>query len=560
MIPNVALEATAPGSNLRDTGRGDNWVLWLPDLDVARAVALGEIPADVVAHLSRGARRFDIGDDMSVDFDDGPIDLLVLTRSALRRVARHSERAAALRQALAPRSTVAVIGRRAASRGPRRQVARLMERPAVRSRPAVLAPAQPRSAQSNGSRCGLAVPLLRPRGALPRPVRRARKASQLLMARLRRVLRASQPAPSTRAHASDPVLLQPRLARRAPSGAALVVTTPAPALSSPPAWLNRLLASAGVADERALSAFAPPRGYRSQKTLFLLGLTPGGSPDLVVKITQEPRFNHRLDAEAAALARVAEGNLVPTGTVPQVVHRGRYSGLSVAIETLCQGVPFRQVSTGLPDCPLAGRALEWLTCLGARTAQPDTRPPEERRAEAEQLVSRFVDTFAPPGHHRDALYHRAAVLADEDVPAVFFHGDPGPWNLVARPDGSIAVLDWENAMPVGPPVWDLMLFLRGFGAFAAAARGERYTAAAFVEQFRPGSELRPLLDLWLTDYGRRVGVGPAAMESLIVLGWVHQALKEVSRLPPRSAASSPHRAAVERLLDDPSLELVTASA
>lgn len=559
MIPQDAVDAAAPGSNRRDPGRGDSWVLWLPDLAVARAVALGDVPADVVAHLSRGARRFDAGDAMSVDFADEPIDLLVLTRSALRRVARHTHRAAALRQSLAPQSTVAVIGRRAASRGPRRQVARLVGRPDVRCRPAALAPAHPRSPQSNGSRWGLAVPLLRPRGALPRPVNMARNASRLLRARLRRVLRASQPAPSTRAHASDLVLLQPRRGR-APSGAALVVTSPAPALSSPPAWLTRLLASAGMTEERALSAFAPPRGYRSQKTLFLLGRRRGGSPDLVVKITQEPRFNHRLDAEAAALTRVAEGNLVPTGTVPQIVHAGRYNGLSVAIETLCQGVPFRQVSTALPDCPLAGRALEWLTGLATRTAQPDARPPEERRAEAEQLVSQFIDTFAPPGHHRDALYRRAAVLADEEVPTVFFHGDPGPWNLLARPDGSIAVLDWENATPAGPPVWDLMLFLRGFGAFAAAARGERYTATAFVEQFRPGSELRPLLDRWLAKYGRRVGVGPAATEALIVLGWVHQALKEVSRLPPRSAASSPHRAAVERLLDDPSLDLVPASA
>lgn len=44
------------------------------------------------------------------------------------------------------------------------------------------------------------------------------------------------------------------------------------------------------------------------------------------------------------------------------------------------------------------------------------------------------------------------------VPRVWTHGDFAPWNLFVRPDGELAVFDWEEGQPDGFPVWDIAHF------------------------------------------------------------------------------------------------------
>ena len=45
-----------------------------------------------------------------------------------------------------------------------------------------------------------------------------------------------------------------------------------------------------------------------------------------------------------------------------------------------------------------------------------------------------------------------------DLPAVWTHGDFAPWNLRRVDSEKIAVIDWEDASPDGPPLYDLVHF------------------------------------------------------------------------------------------------------
>lgn len=60
---------------------------------------------------------------------------------------------------------------------------------------------------------------------------------------------------------------------------------------------------------------------------------------------------------------------------------------------------------------------------------------------------------------------RAGLGFGPGLTEVFLHGDAHPWNSLLRPDGSVALIDWDSAGP-GPAVIDL-----GFLAVSCATGG-----------------------------------------------------------------------------------------
>jgi hypothetical protein len=555
VLDDVTAGDLEPGSNLPEAA-GEFWRFLLPTLTPRRVAFLGRVSPAVrdaltptgTTHAAMGAPSSAGGLDLVVAAIDGPGQLGASGRDLLGR--------------LSPDAAV-VLGRGAATRRTQRAVAELVGTSAPVARPLVLRPVARRSRswseRANRFRgtdpalaaAALIVPAQAGRATRRRLLHRGRAALRLLRIRLALALRPGRVPAASRGHPSDPVPLRPARQVRIPRRAGTLIV-PGVGADAPPAWLRAALRDSGVDAEGMAWAMAPPGGYLSKKVLFMLGHDLG-EPELVVKVTQDPRFNARLDTEVAALRQLVANNLVDRATVPQVLGTSEHAGLRIAVQTAWRGQPFRALSTARIDCPFAGRALAWFTELGQRSARPDSRPAAARTAELDALLARFDETFMPDRDQRAALREHAAQVARHEVPTVFFHGDPGNWNLLARPDGTVGVLDWENAHPGGPPAWDVALFLATYGSFMAQARGRRYTPATFEAQLQPQGELRELWDATLRDYSQRVGVDPAATGSLVVLCWVHQALKEASRLPRGRAAGSHHHDVVCRVLAHPSL-------
>lgn len=55
-------------------------------------------------------------------------------------------------------------------------------------------------------------------------------------------------------------------------------------------------------------------------------------------------------------------------------------------------------------------------------------------------------SFVPPVDATWQPWFARALSSDRTV---IGHGDLGPWNILKRPDGHLALLDWDNAGPVG---------------------------------------------------------------------------------------------------------------
>jgi hypothetical protein len=286
-----------------------------------------------------------------------------------------------------------------------------------------------------------------------------------------------------------------------------------------PAWARELAASSGIALDDVSYAVVPSRGYRSQKILFLTSPAPGHPDGLALKVTQDARFNARLANEHDAL--VALGH---------VDFRDDFGGRIVVGETRVAGKPFRAVSDASAACPLAASARGRLLALASATVR-SARGSDVADA-VRELVDRFRETHRPGADLASRLDQDLARLAAADeVPTVFTHGDPGPWNLLVSA-GEASFLDWENAELRGLPLGDVFYFARTYGAFAAERRGVRWTPAVFVEQFLRDGDLSRLLRHDVDAHLRALGIARELVGPLFRLTSAALAAREAWSLEP----------------------------
>jgi Phosphotransferase enzyme family len=300
----------------------------------------------------------------------------------------------------------------------------------------------------------------------------------------------------------------------------------------PPAYLCQIASAAGVSIETHRWGLSARGEYRSRKVLFFLFDRAAETPEYIVKMTRDPALNPRLENEGRALAWLAERGIGDRETLPQVVFHGHHHALAIVGETVIDGVPFERRSSGAASCPLAGAATEWLTELGAATADTATASPFQVAEALGMLLDRFAQIYRLTPQQHDFLAAQIAAIgrSRSQFPLVFQHGDPGTWNIWVTPSDRVAFLDWEAAEPQGMPLWDVFYFVRTYGAWAMRAGSSGDIMKGFAGQFLSASPFQRLLIEATERYRARVGLPEEIVEPLFYTCWMHRALKESTRL------------------------------
>jgi Phosphotransferase enzyme family len=323
-----------------------------------------------------------------------------------------------------------------------------------------------------------------------------------------------------------------RLSRRAAPERHLAVVGEGSTLPDVPTYISGLAAADGVDLGGFRCGLVAGGDYNTQKVLLYLAPDRATSPSLVVKLTRDASVNARLETERDALRHLESLGLAADGRIPTVRFAGRHAGLAIVGETAVDGVPFAQaMGAQAIDGPIVD-ATRWLIDLGGRSARHASA--SEVAVALADLHARWVDLCQPAP--AEAARLRAAVEAigasSVPFPLVFQHGDPGTWNLFVTADGRVVFLDWENAEPDGMPLWDLLYLLRSQAVGVGRRAGTRRRLVA-VERFM--FERSPMSDLVveaIAGYVERVGLDPALVEPIFHLCWMHQALKEATRVTP----------------------------
>lgn len=311
---------------------------------------------------------------------------------------------------------------------------------------------------------------------------------------------------------------------------------------APPAYLRALAQAAGLNLDGYRWGLWAGGQYSSRKLLFFLFEGNDPSPRYLVKMVRDAAFNARLENEARALTLLQALTFSRDYPLPQVVFAGHAGGLALVGQTVIEGAPFLQRTALRTDCSLARAAIDWLTALGAATADPRQTTSAAAAGVLETLFARFQAIYNLPAAERDFLAGQIARLGEAagDFPLVFQHGDPGPWNMLATPDGRVALLDWESAEPQGMPLWDLLYFLRSYAINAARAEGIADREAGLARHLFAESVLGRLIVDAVRAYCAQVQVPVQLVEPLYYTCWMHRALKQSTLLDPARLAQGPY--------------------
>lgn len=316
----------------------------------------------------------------------------------------------------------------------------------------------------------------------------------------------------------------------------------------------RYIRDVAAADGHDLTAWrwaiAARGDYDSQKVLVLLAPPDSEAPTGLAKVTRSATHTARLANEATALA--ALGDLpIAEGRVPRRWFWGEHAGRGVLGASIVEGPGFAARATFAPDDPWLRDATGWLTDLAVATVRPV--PAEEVATALRVLLARYVRIYGASDDEADQLEAKIRSLhrIDRSIPSVLQHGDPGIWNLVARPDGRTGFLDWEAAELAGLPLLDLLYFFRSYAIATSRRAGSRDRLEAASRHLLDGSPLADRLVETVDDYRRRIDLPGATIEPLLYGCWIHRSLKEATRLAPEGLQGGQFVRLIRRMLERP---------
>ena len=534
----------APGTNIRGAVAGATWRYLLPSMERSRVLCVGRPPAADIAALAACAREVTVLEERGGD------------RSVVAAGAVPGETPAVVRS---------VTGAHAASwlgDRPDATIDLVWLPPADRAsagsggRPAVLTTELPRLLASDGVVVDERPDPVASQASVPGAATRVRRVVDVRPARgslrsavsvddggaagmlaQRGLLGGGHELPGPRpVRAVLRPLLGPLLRRRGGTTRRITLTvgpgSSGTTLPQPPAYLIALARREGLDVSTWRCAIAAPGIYNTQKVLALLAPADAPDPAIVVKMTRDPSVNARLENERDALRRLEELGFAADDRVPRVLFAGRHAGLAIVGEHAVPGEQFGARAGSEPGGGPIVDAADWLRTLAVGSARPAAAG-DVARALAE-LHRRYVALCRPSPAQADRLAREIERVdaADGPIPLVFQHGDPGTWNLMVGDDGTVRFLDWENAEPAGPPLWDLFYLLRSHAVGAARRAGVRRRLTAVERWMFGASPVSPLVVGAVQRYTDEVGLDRRLIEPLFHLCWMHQALKEATRMAP----------------------------
>jgi len=522
----------APATNLKNRVAGATWRYLLPSIERDRVLCLGRPTEAELVTLARVAFEIVIverGGDRAIVATDG------VAGATLRSIGGSTVAAWLAERPAASIDLVWIAAGRRSRPGPAIDDAVLAALPRLLAPDGAVVRADTAGAAVAGRR-ELRIDVRPARGELRSAVASGDEGTRALLAG-RGLLGSAGTIPGPR-----PVraLLRPLLGRRSGPPGNLRLDLPAGAaagtLPHPPAYVTALAEAAGVDVHAFRCGLAAPGTYNTQKVLLFLTPPDGDEPSIVVKMTRDPSVNARLENERDGLRHLESLGLASDGRLPRVLFAGRHAGLAIVGESAVGGVPFAKRAGADPAAGPIVDAIDWLVELGVRSARPAA--PADVAAALNDLHARYVTLCRPPTIEADRLAAAIAVVAASTapIPLVFQHGDPGTWNLLVGNDGRTRFLDWENADEAGPPLWDLFYLLRSHAVGSARRAGRRASRgrrlAAIERYLFDASPMSDLVVEVVARYVARVGLDPVMVEPLYHLCWMHQALKEATRVAP----------------------------
>jgi hypothetical protein len=256
------------------------------------------------------------------------------------------------------------------------------------------------------------------------------------------------------------------------------------------------------------------QGDDYSRATFLLFEPRADEPSWALKFARLPvrLTSFERDARGLELAREAGGAV--GARAPRWLGTFEAEGLQCTLETAARGRPLLAFLRSSPSSAekqrAVGQVCEWLLELARSTRAAPEALRDERRRLAEEVLPRW--DLGPE-------------LVDElpPLPAVLQHNDVGSWNVVVGGDG-FTVLDWEDAVRHGLPLWDLLYFLADAAAQLDGATEPAAQIAHFEQLFLGEAPSSGLLFRWTRALVEALELPVDAVGAIATLCWLQHGL------------------------------------
>jgi hypothetical protein len=258
------------------------------------------------------------------------------------------------------------------------------------------------------------------------------------------------------------------------------------------------------------------QGDDYSRAAFLLFEPGADEPSWALKFARLHVQLRSFEREKRGLKLAQDAGDVVAARAPRWLGSFEAEGLQCTLETAACGKPLVALLRSSPDRVEGERAVErvcqWLLDVARETRAVPEALEDERRRLAETVL---------PGWGVD----RALVDELPPVPAVLQHNDIGSWNVVTKGD-PFTVLDWEDAVRHGLPLWDLFYFLADAAAHldSAADPGEHFEQLFLGEA--PSSEM---LFSWTRAMVDALELPPEAVGRITTLCWLQHGIGGLDR-------------------------------
>jgi phosphotransferase family enzyme len=302
--------------------------------------------------------------------------------------------------------------------------------------------------------------------------------------------------------------------------------------------------------EAAAALLLAGQGDDYSRAVFLLFEPARAEPSWALKFGRLsiPLASFEREERGLALAESAGG--VVAAHAPRHLAGFEAAGLRCSLETAASGRPllaFLHASHGRRRRERAAeRVCDWLVEVARSTrAASETLRPEQRRLALEVLPR----------------WNLPAELADgvASIPAVLQHNDVGSWNVIVKGD-EFTIVDWEDAVDHGLPLWDLLYFLADAIAHLDGARARDARPGHFERLFLGELPSSALLFRWTRRMVDALGLPAESVGRLATLCWLHHGLAGERRAaaapgppPERDVPHESLKRMAERWLSHPGL-------
>ena len=249
------------------------------------------------------------------------------------------------------------------------------------------------------------------------------------------------------------------------------------------------------------------QGDDYSRATFLLFQSRADEPSWALKFARLPVRLSSFERERRGLELAQSAGRAVAARAPRWLGSFEAEGLQCTLESAARGKPLVALLRSWPDRAEKERAVArvcgWLLDVAKETRAAPEALEDERRRLGDEVV---------PGWGVD----RALVDELPAVPAVLQHNDVGSWNVVAR-GGAFTILDWEDAVPHGLPLWDLFYFLADA---AAHLDGATDPARHFEQLFVGEAGSSELLFSWTRTMVEALELPAEAVGPIATLCWL----------------------------------------